>query len=667
MLNGLVKNLTYNGKAMTPAPTSPTQEQRVSTASTPIPQTVAPLQSARERGDQPADELVQSILRTEGASGYNHIIDLMHKLSQSPDLLTITSSNLASQLRTYPESLLHYFSPAEAPDWVSAEKLQLASDVWHENKLAIIGILYAGSLPFCYLSHKGIPALYATDKLKNEDYIFQRIYETGLFLEAVLSEGGFKLVQDIPAVPETGSPAQPSEEDSPPPGNRYLSGPGYMTSKKIRFLHATMRYMLTQNPQEGAPGWNQQAYGTPINQEDLAYTLLTFAYVIPIGLDHWGCFLTPAQCEAFLHLWRVVGHTIGIEAGLLPETWAEAKDLFETIRSKQDEDIDTEVTIPFDSSEVASREALLTEELDQGKELTNTLIGFLQKYLPTTLGIRRSLPPLLILQQLGSEQADRIFKPEHQIAIKSWPSRIILHGGLRVLHLCYAVRNFFFRRIPVLRTSMSNIFSEVGNALIDSWRDDYQRRPFYIPTNLKSWQRRPGASQPGFQDDLQEWRCTLFNVTGGGVACLVAAIILLALGVSASAAWVLDSLVETASHIWSFSCYLGIGVLFTGGILTLAYNLPAKMRKPTGPDQPLPNSKLADLAWASLFFLFGLVLVFEKMLPETPSLKTLLWTITPFAGLSVLTFAGGLWLLLGRLGKVIKNRPTPNPDIASAS
>ena len=35
--------------------------------------------------------------------------------------------------------------------------------------------------------------------------------------------------------------------------------------------------------------WNEREWGIPLNQEDLAYTLLTFGYVIPLALERWGC------------------------------------------------------------------------------------------------------------------------------------------------------------------------------------------------------------------------------------------------------------------------------------------------------------------------------------------------------------------------------------------
>ena len=64
-------------------------------------------------------------------------------------------------------------------------KLTVASRLFHENMLAILMMLYCGSLPSCYLIKNGIPALYQTAKLKDSRYVHQRMYETGLFVDAV--------------------------------------------------------------------------------------------------------------------------------------------------------------------------------------------------------------------------------------------------------------------------------------------------------------------------------------------------------------------------------------------------------------------------------------------------------------------------------------------------
>ena len=65
--------------------------------------------------------------------------------------------------------------------------------------------------------------------------------------------------------------------------------------------------------------WKTDTWGQPVNQEDLAYTLLTFAYLIPYGLERWGCRWTLAEKEAFLHLWKTAGYLLGVHPTLLTD------------------------------------------------------------------------------------------------------------------------------------------------------------------------------------------------------------------------------------------------------------------------------------------------------------------------------------------------------------
>ena len=52
---------------------------------------------------------------------------------------------------------------------------------------------------------------------------------------------------------------------------------------------------------------------------DLAFVLLTFGYLIPKGMETWGRKLPRAEKAAFLHLWRVVGHVMGIRDDLMTD------------------------------------------------------------------------------------------------------------------------------------------------------------------------------------------------------------------------------------------------------------------------------------------------------------------------------------------------------------
>jgi hypothetical protein len=180
-----------------------------------------------------------------GRRGYLHLLDLADRLLEAPELYLAGDSQVRRELDALPEELRTYFDPQPVPEWVDAELLALASTIWDENMLAIIWVLYAASLPSCYLIAKGIPALYDSGKLADKRFIDQRIYETGLMLEAVMEPGGISIVNDAGA-------------DAKPSAKRFMWGRGVIAARKVRMLHASMRYLLT-HPSTSAAGEGRQA------------------------------------------------------------------------------------------------------------------------------------------------------------------------------------------------------------------------------------------------------------------------------------------------------------------------------------------------------------------------------------------------------------------------
>jgi hypothetical protein len=74
--------------------------------------------------------------------------------------------------------------------------------------------------------------------------------------------------------------------------------------------------------------------GLPCNQEELAYTLLTFGYVFLRSLRRLGLGLPSADEEAYLHAWNVVGHVLGLQADLRVDRMAEAEILFTQLQAR---------------------------------------------------------------------------------------------------------------------------------------------------------------------------------------------------------------------------------------------------------------------------------------------------------------------------------------------
>lgn len=145
----------------------------------------------------------------------------------------------------------------------------------------------------------------------------------------------------------------------------------------------------------GAAAWDEAALGKPINQEDLAFVLLTFGYVIPRAFDTWGKALPRAEKEAFLHLWRVVGYVMGVREDLMTDNLDEATELYERI---------------------LKRNAGATKE---GKILMAAVMEFFGDYLTKRFGLRDYVPAMMILDQLGHEHA-RMVLPDVDNRIFGW-------------------------------------------------------------------------------------------------------------------------------------------------------------------------------------------------------------------------------------------------------
>lgn len=103
------------------------------------------------------------------------------------------------------------------------------------------------------------------------------------------------------------------------PGGLSPNGKGIVTVQKVRLIHASIRYYIKQG--QTATPWNVQRLGEPINQEDLAGTLMSFGPVILAGLQRLGAKLSNEELTAWMHCWNVTGYILGIDEALLPDTY----------------------------------------------------------------------------------------------------------------------------------------------------------------------------------------------------------------------------------------------------------------------------------------------------------------------------------------------------------
>jgi hypothetical protein len=77
--------------------------------------------------------------------------------------------------------------------------------------------------------------------------------------------------------------------------------------------------------------WDDAAWGAPINQHDMAATTLLFSATMLDGLRKLGVRIDSEEAERYIHLWRWVGHVIGVDARILPASVADATRLVDLI------------------------------------------------------------------------------------------------------------------------------------------------------------------------------------------------------------------------------------------------------------------------------------------------------------------------------------------------
>jgi hypothetical protein len=130
-------------------------------------------------------------------------------------------------------------------------------------------------------------------------------------------------------------------------------------------VHALIRHFILSRGE-----WDEGELGIPINQEDLAGTLMTFSVVLLDALATAGIDVSSDDEEAFLHLWKVAGHLLGVAPALLPVDVVDARAMMQVIRDDQ----------------WASSAA--------GRLLAAELITSMREYLPTKL--LGDLPAVLI-------------------------------------------------------------------------------------------------------------------------------------------------------------------------------------------------------------------------------------------------------------------------------
>jgi len=174
------------------------------------------------------------------------------------------------------------------PSWTDAAKLDRAFG-FYERRGLYLGVLYGfgSGMMSCVIPREAKAVYYSAGGADMKD----RIAKTAKLGYDIGAEGAFG-----------------------PNGQMII------TCVKTRMTHSAVRYLL---PRSGH--WKASAEESlPISQADIMVTWHSLATFTHNKLDAWGVPVDDADSAAYLHLWQVTAHFLGVKDEYIPADWNEA-------------------------------------------------------------------------------------------------------------------------------------------------------------------------------------------------------------------------------------------------------------------------------------------------------------------------------------------------------
>ena len=316
------------------------------------------LKMLQKRGDAQVDPLLEELMKDHGELALAGLLEVMFRWMPGqpfrPDPANLPAALIAAATEFLEhDDVLGGAFGARPVDW---DRIRRAQDFYDLHKPLGMLILGCGSLPACY-SFPGVAmVLMGSGRLSVQ--VRSRLVETSSFLAEVMKPGSL------------GAGGQFK-------GNQWI--------RKVRLMHGLMRRLLLADAtrfedraEDTAVNfllrfdWSGRATKEdfPIDQVELGFVLLTFSWMVIRGLRILWVGMSSTQRDDYIYAWSVIGHGLGIEPVMRPETASEAEALFD----------------------------LLREDYEQGTEEGRLLVAALVVYLIFRLrqGIREMLPPWLL-------------------------------------------------------------------------------------------------------------------------------------------------------------------------------------------------------------------------------------------------------------------------------
>jgi Dyp-type peroxidase family len=378
------------------------------------------LDPMRAVGDPLADEAVAAVFASGQVEAVHHLMNTLVENDQPPP------EDLPAAVKDYLD-----WTTVPPPD---LPRVRRGERLFADHGPEIIAILACYSLPQDYAAWKGVRVLYETGYLLRRPN--RRVFETAQMIIDVMKPGGLE-----------------------------PHGDGIRAAQKVRLMHAAVRHLILHNK---ARPWDSDLLGVPINQEDLAGTLMSFAYIVVDGLRRLGVAVAPEAAEDYLDAWRVVGRIMGIQERLLPTDMRDAQALTETIVRRQ------------------------VDESAEGRLMAHALLEMLESNAPPLF---KGFPAALMRHFLSAETADQLGVPRHRLDER------IIDVATRLAGELDDVVEHSKRRERIIRRFSLHLLQW----MVDVDRGG-KRSQFHIPSDLqKRWAPPSGGREATFWGNLVHW------------------------------------------------------------------------------------------------------------------------------------------------------------------
>lgn len=151
------------------------------------------------------------------------------------------------------------------------------------------------------------------------------------------------------------------------PGGLHRQSEGFKRTVRVRMIHAFVRRHILNTVD-----WDTYDTGVPINQSDLAYTVVEFMWLPVRSVQRLGIYYTPADLDAIYAMWRYMGYLMGVDVDLLVRNGQEAQEF---------EDLHVALSPPPNDDGRLLTHVLLTDVLAVDLKQASGVIGLIgRKY-----------------------------------------------------------------------------------------------------------------------------------------------------------------------------------------------------------------------------------------------------------------------------------------------